>query len=89
MSSSGSITGLADRDEAVHVIYLFFFLRRTYDTGLQDVLIINWRTSLGDTPLRELQNWLRENVPDASACTGSYPGSITHLQRNRRCNCCI
>lgn len=70
-------------------ILILFFFSRTYDSGLQDVLIINWRTSLGDTALRELQNWLRENVPDASACTGSYPGSITHPQRNRQCNCCI
>lgn len=70
-------------------ILILFFFSRSYDTGLQDVLIINWRTSLGDTALRELQNWLRENVPDASACTGSYPGSITHPQRNRQCNCCI
>jgi len=48
------------------------------DTGLQDILIIHWETSLDDTALRELQNWLRKNVLDISACIENYPGSITY-----------
>lgn len=57
--------------------YILIFSRAS-DTGLQDILIINWETSLDDTALRELQNWLRKNVLDMSACTGNYTGSITH-----------
>lgn len=60
--------------------YILVFSRAS-DTGLQDILIINWETSLGDTALKELQNWLREEVLNTSACTGNYL-CITHLWWN-------
>lgn len=57
--------------------YILIF-SRVSDTGLQDILIINWETSLDDIALKELQNWLREEVLNISACTGNYL-CITHL----------
>lgn len=57
--------------------YILIF-SRVSDPGLQDILIINWKTSLDDTALKELQNWLREEVLNMGACTGNYL-CITHL----------